>query len=255
MTSSRCGLQVCSGSRSPGPRWQLTADEARNVGGIVREVRIHLTDCGDIRLYGEPHPVYVRSARPRVPVRWSTETRPPEPAAIVSASCPCRPANRRPRRARRHPGCAERTNKRIQVVALVVRRNDDKSSRSRVLTEVEKRRDETCSDTSPTSSTSAASRISGTAPFGDPPVRRRSRRRTVPTRNATRLIGTKTRGRLNTVTIFSNIQQEPRAVASSRSSNGRCAVVRLSSNTTLYPARMNASVVVVGVEKPLAAGA
>ena len=92
----------------------------------MREVRIHLTDCGDIRLYGEPHPVYVRSAEP--PRSRSVEHR--DPAARARGDR----IGELPRAVRRtvvHDehvdirGAQERTNKRIQVVALVVRRNDD----------------------------------------------------------------------------------------------------------------------------------
>jgi thioredoxin reductase len=114
------------------------------------------------------------------------------------------------------------------------------------------RRAEICSDTSPTRNTTTAKRISSTDEFVTwLCVAIVHAMYEAPTANDARLIGRKMRSGLKSVTILKMII---RNFAPSRASlildcPERCRAW-IGSNATAYPAFMNASVVVVGVEKP-----
>src|SRR5216683_2787206 len=140
-----------------------------------------------------------------------------------------------------------------QIVALVVGRHDHQRCRRRHDWRPSNRSDEICSETSPTSRMTTLSRISSTDEFVTCDcVMIVHTAYPAPMRNAAALTGRKRRSGLKIVITFSRIRKNWTPSGPSRifETPSRCAA-STGSKRTLYPAFMNASVVVVGVEKPL----
>ena len=135
-----------------------------------------------------------------------------------------------------------------QIVALVVGRDDDQRRHRRP----SKRSDEICSETRPTRKITTLNRISSTDELVTCAcVKMVHTAYAAPTRNAAALIGRKIRSGLKIVITLSRMSRKPTPSAPRRIFElpSRCRA-STGSKRTLYPALMNASVVVVGVENP-----